>query len=69
MKELKTPKTTFDVELTLEEVEYINGWTQNYGGEHPSEEPIDAKRIRLALFVGTSRLLGVNINDDGTITE
>jgi len=69
MKELKIPKTTFNVELTLEEVEYINGWSRNYGGENPALEPTDAKRIRLALFVGTSQLLGINMDDDGTVTE
>ena len=65
MKEIVQPKTTFVVELTLEEVNMIRGLTQN----HPEDclESSAENMVRMSLFVGASRLLGYDMNDDGTI--
>jgi hypothetical protein len=65
MKQIIEEPTTFKVELTLEEVEYIRAITQNYIGD--PDEDYDESKIRLGLFVGASRLLGFNMNDNGEI--
>jgi hypothetical protein len=62
MKIVDEPKKTFTVELTKEEVEFIRGITQN-----PLTEVDYDYYTRIGLFVGCSRLLGYNMNDDGTI--
>ena len=67
MKPVQTPQDTFTVELTRAEVEMIKGLTQNYRGENPDLESTVEKKVRTNLFVGSMRLLGYNIKDDGTM--
>ena len=55
----------FEVELTSEELELIRGLTQN-PPQHSSEEE---KELYLSLFVSSSRILGFDMNDDGTIVS
>jgi hypothetical protein len=69
MKEIKTPQTVFNVELTKKEIEYIRDITQNYYGEKLEDEYPLEKTLRVSLFVGASRILGYNINDDGTLNR
>lgn len=69
MKEIETKKTVFQVELTRAEIEYIVAMTQNYCGpdirsEHPKE-----MEIRRELFIGAAKILGIPINDDGSINR
>jgi hypothetical protein len=53
----------FQVELSRQELEFIREMCQN-----PLEdEPPTHKATRLNLFVGASRILGFNMNDDGSI--
>jgi hypothetical protein len=68
MKPLYHKPQEFEVTLSLAEVEYIRAFTQNYNcmNEDPSNEDAEDRKIRLSLFVGASRLLGYNMNDDGT---
>jgi hypothetical protein len=66
MREITQPKTSFIVELTKEELEYIRNLSQNYQGNPENESNIE-KKIRMNLFVGSSRLLGFDMNDDGSI--
>ena len=67
MKLLVREQEEFEVALTKNELIYIRNLTQNYLGENPDDEyPLD-KTTRLSLFVGASRLLGYNIDDDGSI--
>jgi hypothetical protein len=58
-----TKPKEFEAVLTEEAVKYIRWFTQNPPdrGETDVEET-----IRLSLFVGASRLLGYQVNDDGT---
>jgi hypothetical protein len=65
MKLKQKPQTTFDVELTLEEVEYIRGLTQN----GTDNESLEQANLRRGLFVGCMRILGYNINDDGSMVR
>lgn len=60
MKPLNIVPDTFKVELTRQEVEYIRNITQN------STKPED-EDMRLRLFVGASRLLGYDMDDQGII--
>jgi hypothetical protein len=56
---------TFQVEISQHELEYIRGMCQNpLGDEYPED-----KDIRLNLFVGASRILGYDMNDDGSINR
>lgn len=68
MKEIKIPKSVVTVELTMDEVEYIRNITQNYFG-NIEDEDTKSKEIRKSLFVGSSKILGFNMNDDGTINR
>ena len=63
MKEIKQNKT-FIIELTEEEVEYIQGLTQNSINELESD---DEASKRLAIFVGMSQLLGMPMGDNGML--
>jgi len=65
MKLLPKEETTFNVELTKEEIMYIRSITQN-SMVNPDEEDEGRKKLRLSLFVGASRILGFDVNDDGT---
>jgi hypothetical protein len=57
--------STFQVEMSRQELEFIREMCQN-----PLEdEPPAHKATRLKLFVGASRILGWNINDDGSINR
>jgi hypothetical protein len=56
---------TFQVEMSRQELEFIRAICQNpLGDELPSD-----KDIRQKLFVGASRILGWDINDDGSINR
>ena len=60
MKEINQSKT-FTVELTELEVELIHDLTQN----HPDPNgPVG--KVYLGLFVGMGRLLGKNLEDNGS---
>jgi hypothetical protein len=65
MKEILQPKTTFVVELTLDQVTRIRGLTQNY--PEGCFESSNESKVIMSLFVGASRLLGYDMSDDGTI--
>jgi len=69
--EIIKPKEEVTLTLKLDEddLKYLRGITQNYIGENPSDENQNDKRVRLALFVASSRALGVNMLDDGSITR
>jgi hypothetical protein len=55
----------FQVEMSRQELEFIRGMCQNpLEDEHPTD-----KATRLKLFVGASRILGWNVNDDGSINR
>jgi hypothetical protein len=56
---------TFQVEMTKQELEFIKAICQNPMGD---ESPTD-KDIRKNLFVGASRILGYDMNDDGSINR
>jgi hypothetical protein len=44
--------------------------SQNYLGQGtPKDEHPTDKALRLKVFVGASRILGRNVNDDGTINR
>lgn len=60
MKPINDLPETFKVELTRKEVEFIRLITQNPTHSHDEE-------VRRELFVGASRLLGYDMNSDGTI--
>jgi len=60
MKHIINEPKTFTVELSKEEVQLIKDLTQNCNTNAKE------RKISLALFVGTSRLLGYNMRDDGT---
>lgn len=64
MREVDNPNKTFFVELTLKEVKFIREMTQN-----PVAREDTNSEVRKSLFVGTSRLLGYSMNDDGTIVR
>jgi hypothetical protein len=54
---------TFQVEMSRQELEFIRAICQNpLGDELPSD-----KDTRQKLFMGTSRILGWNMNDDRSI--
>jgi hypothetical protein len=57
--------STFQVELSRQELEFIRAVCQNPLGNDPWEDIT----IRLKLFVGASRILGYNMNDDGSINS
>ena len=67
MKVHTDSEITLTVTLNEEEINYINATTQNYQGEEFTDETKDEARIRMVLFVATSRALGFNMNDDGEI--
>jgi hypothetical protein len=53
----------FQVEMTKQELEFIRTMCQ-----HPPEgNPWGDNVMRLNLFVGASRILGYDMNDDGSI--
>jgi len=63
MKEIKQNKT-FTIELTKDEVKYIQGLTQNSINELENN---DEASQRLIIFVGMSRLLGMSMDDNGML--
>jgi hypothetical protein len=65
--ELRETHTTVSVEMTIPEIEYIRRMTQNYMAG--SEESSTDFQTRLALFVGSSRILGYDMEDDGSIKK
>jgi hypothetical protein len=65
--ELRETHTTVSVEMTLHEIEYIRRMTQNYMAG-PEESSTDFQ-TRLSLFVGSSRILGYDMEDDGSIKK
>jgi hypothetical protein len=61
---------TFQVEISRQELEFICIMSQNYLGQGtPRDEHPADKVLRLKVFVGASRILGRNVNDDGTINR
>lgn len=63
MQLIPNQSTTYQVEMSRQELEFIREMCQN-----PLEdEPTTHKATRLKLFVGASRILGFNMNDDGSI--
>lgn len=59
------PKTTAVVELNMKEIELIRDLTQN----SISPETNEQANIRKQLFVGASRILGYNMDEDGNIAR
>jgi hypothetical protein len=57
---IKAVPQTFEVELTRDEVEYIRDFTSTITDKG------DGSKTAIDLFVGTSRLLGYQVKDDGT---
>ena len=68
MKLVPKEETTFTVELTKDQVKYIRGLTQNSLVSPEDENGIE-RDLRLSLFVGASRILGIDMNDDGSIDK
>jgi hypothetical protein len=67
MKHLPKEETTFVVELTKDEIILIRDLTQNYSlSQDINDETTQQANTRKSLFVGTSRLLGYNITDNGS---
>jgi len=60
-------QTVFTVNLHKAELEYIVEMTQNYCGPNPETETEKEKAQRMKLFVGANRVLGRQINDDGSM--
>jgi hypothetical protein len=56
---------TFHVEISRQELEFIREICQN---PLRDESPADSD-IRRKLFVGASRILGWDINDDGSVNR
>ena len=67
MKPLTKEQYEFEVILTKNELIFIRDLTQNYLGLDPDDEPFLEHKTRLSLFVGASRLLGYNMDDNGSI--
>ncbi len=63
MKIIEEPRKTFTVELTREDVEFLRDVTQ----ELP--EPDYQYHTRMGIFVCCSRLLGYDMNDDGSLNK
>lgn len=68
MREIDTPKEEFNVVISRKEAEYLRELTQNSVCE-PYLEDASETALRLSIFVGASRLLGYNMNDNGTINR
>jgi len=67
MKHLPKEETTFVVELTKDEIILIRDLTQNYILTQDINDETQAQaKTRASLFVGSSRLLGYNITDNGS---
>jgi hypothetical protein len=65
MQLIPNQSPTFQVEMSRQELEFIREICQNpLGAELPTD-----KDIRLKLFVGASRILGWNMNDDGSVNR
>jgi hypothetical protein len=65
MQLIPNQPSTFQVEMSRQELEFIREICQNpLGDEYPTD-----KDIRLKLFVGASRILGYAMNDDGSINR
>jgi hypothetical protein len=65
MQLIPNTSPTFQVEMSRQELEFIREICQNpIGDEFPED-----KEIRLKLFVGASRILGWDMNDDGIINR
>jgi hypothetical protein len=56
---------TFHVEMSRQELEFIRAICQNCVEDDSQEN----NEMRLKLFVGTSRILGWDINDNGSINH
>jgi len=57
-------KKNLVLELDEDELKFLRNLTKNSLGE---SESIKDRKIRISFFVETSRALGYNIKDDGTI--
>jgi|GEM_PF-3655252 len=58
--------TTFTVELTKDEITLIREITQNALNINEDE---NQSKTRLSLFIGASKILGFDMNDDGSINR
>jgi hypothetical protein len=65
MKHITPEVTTFTVELTKDEVQAIQRAMQN----PPSHLSPEESSVALDLFVGMSNLLGMNMNNDGSVNR
>ena len=65
MRLIPNQSPTFQVELSRKELEFIREMCQNPLDEETSTD----KTTRLKLFVDASRILGWNVNDDGSINR
>jgi hypothetical protein len=63
MKHITPEVTTFTVELTKDEVRAIQGAMQN----PPPHLSTEDTKLAFGLFVGMSQILGLPMNDDGSI--
>jgi len=61
-------KKNLVLELDEDEITFIRNLTQNYLGE-PGDETQKEKKLRLSFFVASSRALGYDINDDGSVNR
>jgi hypothetical protein len=64
VKIIEEPRQSFTVELTREDVEFIRTLTQK-----PLKVPDYQHHTRVGIFVCCSRLLGHDVNDDGSISR
>lgn len=68
MKEVIEPKKSFTVELSLDELNFLKTLTGKYITSKDSKlDTYEDQATGLGLYVGTMRILGYKINDDGTI--
>jgi hypothetical protein len=65
MQLIPNQPSTFQVELSRQELEFIREMCQNPLGDESQTD----RATRLKLFVGSSRILGWNMNDDGSINR
>lgn len=61
-------KKNLVLELDEDEITFIRNLTQNYLGEQ-GDETQKEKKLRLSFFVASSRALGYDINDDGSVNR
>jgi len=63
MRELQEKRTTVSVELTIPEIEMI----RKLASHAMLPETEEQSKTRMSLFVGASRILGFDMDDDGKI--